>query len=361
MSLCFPTLFPDGTGGITSAHREHSVSLNEAIEHYTRYADHNDDGSYHYRFATHHTFPFWIFNRSLRHTLLTQTNVFAKRTPNLANATIPELREELKKGTNGLLFKGLHVYQANFPGTTGFWYKQTQNLLAANEQLSMAILFWTISFPDYHLNELQNLMPWAENCDTDGRAYHAKKKMVNENPQVAAEYFHLRAKSFTNHVNNIFQATWYWTRIEAQRRATLQQHGCLSAGNNHDIIKNGAKALRGFLAQKKIDSLNQMDCSEIEEVVSRKNCFSPEDFANGKSQAVRVTNEIQQTFHSDFLKHSQSNCRWYIGVRAHPDDVHCKSHSFVLSGQEEIASAKAVGLVDVSIVKVWNNLQACLA
>jgi hypothetical protein len=359
MSLCFPTLCPDGTGDFTDPNREHEVTLHDALEHYTLFADKNDDGSYYYRFASHHTFPFWIFNRSMRHTLLEQTNVYARKNELAANITLSELRDEIKKETRGSIFKGLHVFQANFPGTTGFWYKHTQNLLAASEQLDIPTLFWTISFPDYHLNELQSLMPWSDATDVRNLTYKERKQMVNANPQLAATYFHLRAKAFTEHLNNIFQVEWFWSRIEAQRRASLHQHACLKAQNDHDLVANCAKALLGFLAQKKISNLNAMDCSSREDLTTNINAFSTETFRKYQIQAKSLSDEILAAFESDYLNKSSSKCQWYIGVRA--ESIADADQRDVLSGKEEMKSARAKNLINLQVVKVWNNLPACLA
>lgn len=77
--------------------------------------------------------------------------------------------------------------------------------------------------------------------------------MVNNNPQISAEYFHLRATSFSEHVNILFQAEWHWRRIDAQRRASQHQHGHLKAKEEHNLVANSAKGLLGFLAKKKLD------------------------------------------------------------------------------------------------------------
>jgi hypothetical protein len=250
ISLCFPTLCPNGEGDVLDKERKIPVSLHDALPHLIHFADVHPDGSLTYRFASHHSFPFWIFNRWMRHSLLTQTNVYASKHEHVATLTLLELQEEVRKGTASSVFRGLQVYQANFVGTTGYWYKRTQELTAAAEQLPIPTVFWTVSFADYHLNELQKFMPWRRGTNFELLEFSQKKKMVRDNPHIAAEYFHLRAKCFSEHLHAIFQAEWYWNRIEAQRRASLHMHGYFKAKRDCDIIQNSAKALLGFLAKK---------------------------------------------------------------------------------------------------------------
>jgi hypothetical protein len=236
ISLCFPTLCPDGSGDISDGDRKIPVTLHEALPHLIHFADAHPDGSFTYRFASHHCFPFWIFNMWMRHSLLTQTNVYAKKHEHIASMTLAELQEEVKKGTASSVFRGLQVYQANFVGTTGFWFKRTQELIAAAEQGPIPNIFWTLSFADYHLNELQKFMPWSDEQNRDQLSYAQKKKMVCDNPHIAAEYFFIRLKTFSKHVHAIFEAEWFWNRVEAQRRASLHMHGCFKARNDHEII-----------------------------------------------------------------------------------------------------------------------------
>jgi hypothetical protein len=115
----------------------------------------------------------------MRHSLLTQTNVYAKKHEHVASMTLLELQAEVKKGTASTVFRGLQVYQANFVGTTGFWFKRTQELTAACEQLPVPTIFWSISFADYHLNELQKFMPWPEGVDIKLLEYGQKKRMTS--------------------------------------------------------------------------------------------------------------------------------------------------------------------------------------
>jgi hypothetical protein len=182
ISKCFPSLCPNGASDFTDVDRQIPVSLAEVVEHLIRYVDLHEDGSFTQRFATHPTFSFWIFNMWMRHSLLTQTNVYAKKHSHVANLTLGELRDQLKSGRNSAVFKGLHVYQANFPGTNGFWYRETHNLLSAVEQLPMPTFFWTISFADCQSNELQRFMPWAKNTVLQDLTYKQKKDKVIKNP-----------------------------------------------------------------------------------------------------------------------------------------------------------------------------------
>jgi hypothetical protein len=41
ISLCYPTLCPDGTGDVSDPKRVRAVTLAEAVEHYCRFADKN--------------------------------------------------------------------------------------------------------------------------------------------------------------------------------------------------------------------------------------------------------------------------------------------------------------------------------
>jgi hypothetical protein len=360
ISMCFPTLCPDGMGDVTDFDRKIPVSLTEALPHLTHFADAHPDGSFTYRFASHHTFPFWIFNQWMRHSLLTQTNVYAQKHSNIANMTLGELRDEAKKGKASTVFRGLQVYQANFPGTTGYWYQRTQDLLAATEQLPLPTCFWTISFADYHHNELQKFMPWPHEQNTEVLAYAQKKRMVRDNPHIAAEYFYLRAKSFSDHLHAIFQADWYWNRVEAQRRASLHMHGCFKAKVDCDVIENSSKALLGFLAKKKLNSVSLMSERRPPNVCSLEHVFSASELADAREIGHEHILKLSAAFNSDFLV-DVSQKTWYLGVRAEPSDVASSRWANVISGKIEFQSGAAHQMKDMTVVCVVNHLPACVA
>ena len=60
-TMCFPTLFPYGTGDPTNPARIRKISLTEALKHLNRYGEFVGNSPV-WRFASHPRFPYWGLN-----------------------------------------------------------------------------------------------------------------------------------------------------------------------------------------------------------------------------------------------------------------------------------------------------------
>ena len=89
-TLCYPTLFPYGSGDLTHVTRRHNETNAEGFKHLLRTYDGKGRGE-HYRFATHPRFPHWTQNMLEQHRLLSQANVYVKHHKGGAALTVDDL------------------------------------------------------------------------------------------------------------------------------------------------------------------------------------------------------------------------------------------------------------------------------
>lgn len=154
-------------------------------------------------------------------------------------------------------------------------------------------------------------------------------------------------------MHNIFDAKWYWRRVEAQGRASLHQHGTFRAGNDHNILKKCSAALRGFLAQKKLNYLQSMSAGP-ENVFSKYSSFSNSQHSVAQQESNTLLPLLQDVLSRDALDHAMHS--YYIGVRAQSE-----SGARVRDGTAELSSADAHGLIDTKIIHALPDLDACTA
>jgi hypothetical protein len=136
-------------------------------------------------------------------------------------------------------------------------------------------------------------------------------------------------------------------------------HGCIKSKNDCNVIENSAKALLGFLAQKKLDSISSMSEVRPPNLCSMKRFFAECELFDASQCSKSHVLKVTAVFDSDFLA-ATSEKIWYLGVRAQPSE-NCGWFKKVLSGEMEFQSGAAHNMVNLQVVHVINNLPPCVA
>ena len=76
MSLCFPTLFPFGSGDVTNPDRHHEMSFSKAVTHYEKYCIERD-GKFEWPLQDHPRWPHWARNVEERWRAVTQRSIYS--------------------------------------------------------------------------------------------------------------------------------------------------------------------------------------------------------------------------------------------------------------------------------------------
>lgn len=223
LSLACPSLFPRGEADY-SATRPIKIKYHEYLEHAMRW----HDG----RFARHHTFRYIALNTLMRQQAHTQSRYYVSTNhqqpvsrqviqESLANADAPESR----------LVLGRIVRSASqLKGTRPFWHRRKVELEAFAHCLGVPSAFITLTPADYHWQSLYRHMPdfqaWMD--ANDENRHKLSKRLLQENPHIAAHHFWSRSKLFREIVLlRKFNLDDYWVRFEWQGRGSSHSHGLL--------------------------------------------------------------------------------------------------------------------------------------
>ena len=332
-------MFPFGCGDFTMKGREVTISDQEAIEFYEQFADLNPvDGSITYRFASHRIWSFWAMNRYRRHKLLQETNYYMSTHPYAKNISYEELRDQVKnKGGNSYIEQGINLAISKIPGTNPAWWQETLDLSAMCLNLDAPLVFYTVTFAELHDPNFHRLLcmlkPDGQKTEGEVVDYKARKRMLNKNLHIGAWYFAQRFSSFTKHLRNIFDGSWYWQRQEMAGRLIAHGHGIFGSHRNKELVEKAAIALLGFLAQKCIQALNDEQQVDKEQFLedethenfahSRKNLFSRQVLDSAFDLAQPHIESMKTSYQTDQESNLQRKNSYYIGVSAQKRDQKC--------------------------------------
>ena len=158
----FPTLFPNGGKGDPMAQKGiKNVELKKRIQHLLWYAEPEPkpDGTYYYRFASHHSFGFWCYDMLERHAALDQCGYVMNQNSIEKHMTCEEMQTSLTNNQTPTLLKKLQTYSRNVTGSPSFWHWKGEQTKQAFMQLNSPTIFWTYSFAAYHLPNLHTFSP----------------------------------------------------------------------------------------------------------------------------------------------------------------------------------------------------------
>jgi len=184
--ICFPVLLPYGCGDYTHLGRYVTVTEDEAINFYEKYADIDANGKPYYRFASHRIWSFWVMNRRDRHYLLRQSNYYMSTHKFVADMDYEELKANIEQGQS-YVKQGISLFTAKLAGTSAFWWQQTENLKSIVSELGCPTIFYTCSMADNFWRHLYRLLPFGSR-DPEKLDFNERVPILDENLHIAAWY-----------------------------------------------------------------------------------------------------------------------------------------------------------------------------
>jgi ATP-dependent DNA helicase PIF1 len=221
-SIAFPTLFPKGEADY-AAPRYRSVTLSAWAAHLMRYHDR--------RFATHPQFRYVVFNQILREQAFRASKWLVANDSDSRNLTLEELQEALDASDDSALLRKIVRQGSSIHGTRPFWNQKRHELMAIARSLPSQSLFTTFSAADHQWHDLQRHMPQYDEylaATSDHERARIVRNNIQNQPHIAAYYFHRRVQLFLKHVLlKKFPSDDYWYRYEWQGRGSSHTHGFL--------------------------------------------------------------------------------------------------------------------------------------
>ena len=228
MTLAFPTLFPFGTGHYEE-HRAVALSYTQWAQHLEKY----HDG----RFARHPRWPYFALNTRERAVANDKAQTFLNTSKN--NTTLGDLRKLSHSGKNEV-FSRVSKFASSLRNTPAFFVERRKELQHMCEQLGDPHVFATNSFADTYCPYLARFIiswaqldkagdwnehgPFADGLN-DKERHSRRRRLLVENPHLAATFPHLKTKLYIEHVcHGILGADAWWVRYEWQSRGSTHAH-----------------------------------------------------------------------------------------------------------------------------------------
>ena len=255
MQMCFPTLFPDGFGGIHPLENEtriHEYTLADYCSHLMKWHDR--------RFVMHRNFKFFCVNLIQRR----QIDGIVRQVPDRRHfigrrkdgetiheeINIDDLRKvhdekELSDAGRQLL-KQLKPYFKAVRGSGLYWSNVRDDLMAmiGNDVLPTRwpTFFFTLSaadtiWPDF----FRACDPTLTHDEASNLSARDRERYLVENPDIASRHFQRRFNSFFEHVlqgqeQPLGEITDHFWRIEFQKRGSPHVHGLLWVKDAPDVL-----------------------------------------------------------------------------------------------------------------------------
>ena len=216
-TLAYPWLFPTGAGDISCPRDGKQPKMVEWINHLLWLAE--EDGTAN-RFAKDATFVFHAVNMRQRQQAMMLGTIFADRV--LTDKNVSEVKEMIQDKESPILRSLMH-FTSTIAGSNAHMASMRKNVIAATRNVQIMSnnqerynVFFTFSFPDFHLRDLHRLLPgheeyldktvvpvWEEGLDRnlfiDKKSdYDLRAKAVSENGHIVNEYIHIKLQHLIN-------------------------------------------------------------------------------------------------------------------------------------------------------------------
>lgn len=221
LSLACPSLFPRGEADFACP-RPREISYQDYLEHAMKW----EDG----RFARHPTFRYIALNTLMRQQAHGYSKFYVNRqdSPPLTKAGLQEALEDPERPGAQAILNSISRSAAAIKGTRPYWYRRRRECEAFSYNLGTPHGFFTCSPADLHWRSLYRHMPEYDRwCSADERTRMSlSRRLLRENPHIAAWHFHLRYKVFREVVLvKKFNLEDWWDRYEWQGRGSSHNHG----------------------------------------------------------------------------------------------------------------------------------------
>ena len=265
--LCksFPCLFPFGNGDPFDHNRRYTVSLHDTVQHLQRYAINikstNPDSTrtYYYPFARHPRFCHYVQNMDERHRIYTQANFCIKDSE--LSMTRQDLENIQRDPTRLQELKGkITRYGANITGSPPYFYQRRKELENTIDQKGAPTVWWTLSFPDFHWDDLHKLFGERGPNMTDEDFRKWKAQNLKENPGLVNEFFVKRVEAFVGEMfgRDVLDAEWHWYRFEWQKRLSIHVHGLAKLKSDPGLTTLGIKVYQGRKSARILRAFNSL-------------------------------------------------------------------------------------------------------
>jgi ATP-dependent DNA helicase PIF1 len=221
LSLACPTIFPRGLADFVTP-RQRGISYQDYLEHAMKW----NDG----RFARHHTFRYIALNTLMRQQAFGHSRFYVNK-QHTTVLTKDELRQALEdpdRPNAQALLNQISRYAGVIKGTRPFWYRKRRECESFAYCLGVPGAFITMSPADLHWYSLYRHMPDFDRWQAaeEPARMALSRRLLRENPHIAAWHFHSRAKAFRDVIlKEKFNMTDFWYRYEWQGRGSSHLHG----------------------------------------------------------------------------------------------------------------------------------------
>jgi len=132
----------------------------------------------------------------MRWTALTDGNIFLRNHPEFKNMTASQLKDLIKEKPETL--KKIMYMTSNLRGSRQYWSSRYKELKQMIEQLGLPTFFLTLSFADYHYEDLYRLLTTKEVSTLTERE---RMDLLQKNPGTVDAFFAHRVDTFLNTVS----------------------------------------------------------------------------------------------------------------------------------------------------------------
>ena len=207
IARAFPCLFPSGNADLR-APRDQRIFPREYFTHLLYYKDG--------RFQADPRFVFFSYNSILRWEALQIGRVYVNNNPNERQMSVADIRELLAQDQRNISTKILR-FGSQIRGTAQYWYKRGREIMAMNEQLGSATVFFTFSVADMQWPDLARFL------NTENRTI---AQAIAHSPLTVDTYVDVRFNLFFTHfLKPYLDIVDYWYRFEWQNRGSFHVHG----------------------------------------------------------------------------------------------------------------------------------------
>jgi hypothetical protein len=315
MQACFPTLFPDGMGGlnpIDGEERMHSYDLAAYCAHLMAWHDR--------RFVMHRNFKFFCLNLIQRRQIDGLTRRVQSHTEDCDMEDNSGNSSQTARAKR--LLRELKPYFRLVRGTGLYWSDVRDDLMAligndALEQPFPTFFFTLIAADTIWPDVFRACNPTLSAQDAKDLSSSERRRYLNQNPDIASRHFYRRFKSFFDNVicgneKPLGDVIDYFWRVEFQKRGSPHIHGLLWVRDAPDVLnlsatESGRRELEAFVDKYisadvmpstagpgcTCDVCTNMETHESTDILAER---APADSHSGSDQCdlARVVRRVQQ-------------------------------------------------------------------
>ena len=218
-SMCYPALFPDTIGDITSP----DYPIDNKNKYYRKWVGHLLSFADN-RFACDKFFRFHCYNITMRKKARQASTKFCIDNSLLDNLTVGQILDSIESGDITLIHH-MNRYIRNIEGTTQFKYDKRRKLTAMVKTLGLPKYFCTMSSADIYWPIIQ------ENPNSSSKI---RNEVVNNHGSRVVFMFMKKAKLLINEFSPELNITDHFIMYEFQNRGSIHLHALFWSDTDPD-------------------------------------------------------------------------------------------------------------------------------